>query len=209
MSRDWSSARAYGRSLQNLHLLQGAVPSDLSGDDILPILNVNEIIADAQPKQVTISGIAAIAAPYVASASGSARDGNGAVQFNNQGTLDGSQNFIFTGSGIYASGVASPSYKTNLSNINSVASSGYTLTETDNGRTVLLTNQAASVVTVSSSLSPGFNCTLVQMTVSGQITIASGTGVALNSAYGANKTTTRYSVAGIIGVASNFLLSAK
>ena len=203
MSRDWSSARAYGRSLQNLHLLQGAVPSDLSGDDILPILNVNEIIADAQPKQVTISGIAAIAAPYVASASGSARDGNGAVQFNNQGTLDGSQNFIFTGSGIYASGVASPSYTTNLSNINSVASSGYTLTETDNGRTVLLTNQAASVVTVSSSLSPGFNCTLVQMSVSGQITIASGTGVALNSAYGANKTTTRYSVAGIIGVASN------
>ena len=67
----------------------------------------------------------------------------------------------------------------------------------------MLTNEAASTVVVPPSLSPGFNCTLIQTTVSGQVTIASGTGVALNSAYGATKTTTRYSVAGIIGVASD------
>lgn len=203
MSRDWSTARTYGRSLQNIHLLQEATPSDLSGDDILSILNVNEVPADAQPKKVTISGIATAAASYVASASGSAQGINGAVQFNNQGTLDGSSNFIYTGSGIYASGVSSPSYTTNLTNINSITASGYTLLETDNGRTVLLTNEAASTVVVPPSLSPGFNCTLIQTTVSGQVTITSGTGVALSSAYGATKTTTRYSVAGIIGVASD------
>jgi len=203
MSRDWSTARTYGRSLQNIHLLQEATPSDLSGDDILSILNVNEVPADAQPKKVTISGIAVAIAPYAASASGSAQGVNGAVQFNNQGTLNGSSNFTFTGSGIYASGVLSPSYTTNLTNINSVTASGYTLLETDNGRTVLLTNEAASTVVVPPSLSPGFNCTLIQTTVSGQITITSGTGVALNSAYGATKSTTRYSVAGIIGVASD------
>lgn len=203
MSRDWSTARSYGRSLQSVHLLQEATPSVLSGDDILPILNVNEIPADAQPKKVTISGFAAAGATYAASASGSAQGGNGTVQFNNQGILDGSSNFLFTGSGIYASGVSSPNYTTNLSNINSVSSSGYTLLETDNGRTVLLTNQAASTVVVPPSLSAGFNCTLIQTTVSGQITITSGTGVILNSAYGATKTTTRYSVAGIIGIASD------
>jgi hypothetical protein len=203
MSRDWSTARDFGRSMQATHLLQEAAPSDLSGDDILFLLDVNEVPADAQPKKVTISGLGAATAAYGAAASGSAQGTNGTVQFNNEGFLDGSENFIFTGSGIYASGVLSPSYTTNLSSINSVSTSGYTLADTDNGRTVLFTNEAASTVTVPPSLTPGFNCTLIQTTVSGQVTIASGTGVALNSAYGAFKTTTRYSVAGVIGVASD------
>lgn len=197
MSRDWSTARAYGRSLQNTHLLQEAKPSDLSGDDILPILNVNEVITDAQPKKVTVSGLGG------AIASSAAQGVNGAVLFNDGGTIAGSSNLIFTGSGIYASGVLSPNYTTNLSSINTVSSSGYTLTNTDNGRTVLFTNQAPSTVTVPSTLSPGFNCTLIQTTVSGQITVTSGTGVTINSAYSAFKTTTRYSVAGVIGIAAN------
>ena len=203
MSPDWSTARAYGRSLQNVHLLQEATPSVLSGDDILPILNVNEIPADAQPKKVTISGLAAVAAPYVTSASGAAQGINGSVQFNNQGALDGSPNFIFTGSGVYASGILSHSYTTNLASINSVSASGYILTETDNGTTLLFTNEASSVVVVPPSLSPGFNCTLIQTTVSGQVSVTSGTGVSLSSAYGATKTTTRYSVAGVIGIAAD------
>lgn len=203
MSRDWSTARDFGRQMQATHLLQEADPSNLSGDDILFLLNVNEVSTDAQPKKVTISGLGVASAPYVAISSGSAQGVNNSVQFNNNGIFDGSSNFLFTGSGIYASGVASPNYTTTLSNFNSVSSSGYTLTESDNGRTVLFTNQAASVVTIPSSLTPGFNCTLIQTTVSGQVTVTSGTGVILNSAYGALKTTTRYSVAGVIGIATD------
>lgn len=202
MTRDWSTARSYGRTLQSVHLLQEATPATLSGDDLLSLLNVNEIIQDAQPKKVTISGLAAAAASFVASASGSARGPEGSIQFNNQGVLTGSSELIYTGSGIYASGVTSTSYATNLDSINSVVTSGYTLQQSDNGRTVLFTNAAPTSVQVPAGLTPGFNCTLIQTTVSGQVTLTSGTGVALNSAYLALKTTTRYSVAGVIGIAT-------
>lgn len=202
-SRDWSTAREYGRTLQAIHLLQEATPETLSPDDILPLLDVNKVVADAQPKKVTISGIGVSAAPFVASASGSANGPNGSVQYNDSNVLAGSENFIFTGSGIYASGVESPNYTTNLASINSVSTSGYTLTNTDNGRTVIFTNENPTEVEVPAGLTDGFNCTLIQSTVSGQVTVASGTGVALNSAYGATKTTTRYSVAGVIGIAAD------
>lgn len=203
MSRDWSTAREFGRSMQRTHLLQEATSTEISGDDVTFLLNVNEVQTDAQPKKVTVSGLGAASAPYVATASGSARGPQGAVQYNDNGTLAGSANLLFTGSGVYASGVTSPSYTTNLASINSISTSGYTLVEGDNGRVVLLTNASPTAVSVPAGLSPGFNCTLIQTTVSGQVTITSGTGVSLNSAYGALKTTTRYSVAGVIGVASN------
>lgn len=203
MSKDWSTAREFGRKLQAGHLLQQAQPRDLSGDDILTVLNVNEILADAQPKKVTISGLGSASAPYVATASGSAVGATGSIQYNEQGYLAGSSNLVFNGSGIYSSGVSSPNYTTNLAGFNSVVTSGYTLINTDNGRTVLFTNAAPTVVTVPPGLDPGFNCTLIQTTVSGQVTIASGVGVTLNSAYSAFKTTTRYSVAGVIGIAAN------
>jgi len=203
MSRDWSTARAYGRFMQDLHLLQEATQSDLSQDDILFVLNVNEVQADAQPKRVTLSGLAVAGSPYATAVSGSAVGVEGAVQYNDEGIVSGSANFIFTGSGIYASGVESPNYTTNLASINSVSTSGYTLTNTDNGRTVLFTNEGPTAVQVPTGLTPGFNCTLIQTTVSGQLTVTSGTGVAVNSAYGATKTTTKYSVAGLIGTAAN------
>ena len=203
MARDLSTAREFGRFMQRTSLLQEATPEEISGNDITFLLNLNEIQADAQPKQVTVSGLGVASAPYVASASGSARGPQGAVQYNNNGTLGGSANLFFTGSGIYSSGVTSPSYTTNLASINSVSTSGYTLVETDNGRVVLLTDESPTAVTVPAGLSPGFNCTLIQTTVSGQVTLTSGTGVSLNSAYGALKTTTRYSVAGVIGVVSD------
>lgn len=203
MSRDWSTARSFGRTLQGVHLLESAKPSNTSGDDILPLLNVNSVEADAQPKKVTVSGLGAAAAPYVAAASGSARGPLNSVQYNNNGTLQGSENVVFTGSGIYASGVSSPSYTTNLSSINSVTATGYTLLESDNGRTILFTSTSGVALQVPAGLSPGFNCTIIQTTASGRVTLTSGTNVVLNSAYSAFKTTTQYSVAGVIGISSN------
>jgi len=189
--------------MQGVHLLQEVTPDKLSGDDVLFLLNVNEVPADAQPKKVTVSGLSSSLTPYIVVTSGSAAGVNGSVQFNSGGALASSSNLLFTGSGLYASGVESPSYTTNLPSIHSVSTSGYTLQSTDNGRTILFTSQNPTAVQIPSGLSPGFNCTLIQSTVSGQLTLTSGTGVALNSAYGATKTTTRYSVAGVIGVATN------
>jgi hypothetical protein len=203
MSRDWSTARSFGRNLQDLHLLGQATPGQVSGDDILPLLNVNTVTADSQPKKVTVSGLGRAVAPYVATASGSAGGPNAAIQFNSNSVLAGSSNVFYTGSGIYSSGVTSPSYTTDLNCINTVTATGYILQNTDNGRTVLFTNSSGIAVQVPSALTPGFNCTLIQTGVSGQITVTSGTGVTINSAYNAFKLTTRYSVAGVIGIASN------
>ena len=84
MTRDWSTAREFGRSMQGLHLLQEGRPADLSGDDVLFLMNVNEIPADAQPKKVTISGLAEASSPFVVAGS------NTQIQYNNNGDFGAS-----------------------------------------------------------------------------------------------------------------------
>ena len=86
MSRNWNAAREFGRSMQGLHLLQEATQSDLSTDDILFVLNVNEIQADAQPKKVTISGLSTIIGGGNASVAGS----NTEIQYNDNDALGAS-----------------------------------------------------------------------------------------------------------------------
>lgn len=54
--RDLDTARNFGRHLNNTHLLQN-INSDVSTNDILPILDVSETYELAQAKQVSISGI--------------------------------------------------------------------------------------------------------------------------------------------------------
>lgn len=72
--RKLDDALDYGRSLQPIHDLQPIQSSDVSSDDVLVILDVSEIDADAQPKKVTVGalggGISAV--DSVARASGNA-----------------------------------------------------------------------------------------------------------------------------------------
>ena len=89
MTRDWSTAREFGRFLQRTLLLQEATPSDVTGDDVTFLLNVNEIQADAQPKKVTISGIGEAVKPYVISGS------NTEIQYNANGTFGASSDLTW------------------------------------------------------------------------------------------------------------------
>lgn len=198
--RNLDDARSYGRSIQPIHDLQTG-DSALSGADVLAILDVSEIDADAQPKKVTVSGFAAAAATYITVA-GNATGPAGAIQFKAGTTASGSENAIFTGSGIYASGVTSPSYTTNLANFNTVAATGYVLAATDNGRTVLFTNATGVAVQLPQGLTNGFNCTLIQL-ASGQVTVTSGTSVTLDSAGATFKTARQFAVAGVIGISAD------
>jgi len=75
--------------MQSLHLLQGANSGDLSGDDILFLLNVNEIPADAQPKKVTISGLADASGPFVVAGS------NTQIQYNDNGDFGASSDLTW------------------------------------------------------------------------------------------------------------------
>ena len=74
--RDLDSARQFGRSLQYLHDLQPATVA--SGNDILPILAVNNVLYDAQPKQITISGLAEALSPYITGSGGTGGGGGSA-----------------------------------------------------------------------------------------------------------------------------------
>jgi len=89
MSRDWSTAREFGRSMQSLHLLQEAVPAQTSGDDILFILNVNEVTTDAQPKKVTVSGLADASGPFVVAGL------NTQIQYNDNGDFGASDDLTW------------------------------------------------------------------------------------------------------------------
>jgi len=95
--RDLDSARQFGRSLQYLHDLQPATVA--SGNDILPILAVNNVLYDAQPKQVTVSGLATSLAPYITGGGGggtaSASGIDGSVQYYSSGILAGDTNFLW------------------------------------------------------------------------------------------------------------------
>lgn len=193
--RRLDEAREYGRKMQPIHDLEAA-PSDLGTNAIFAVLDVDEIEGDAQPKKVTISGVADLVESYIVA---SPQHG---VQYNLDNDLAASSNFIFTGSGIYASGVTSPSYTTNLSSINTVTATGYVLTNSDNGRTVVCNNASAIAVQVPAGLSSGFNCTVIQL-ASGQVTLTSGTSVLMDSAYAAFKTSAPYAVAGVIGIAAD------
>jgi hypothetical protein len=77
-----------------------------------------------------------------------------------------------------------------------------TLSDSDNGKVILMTNVAGITVTLPSTLSDGFNCKLVQGGA-GQITVVAGASVTL---YGYNSFTTtagQYAVLNIIPVASD------
>jgi hypothetical protein len=202
--RSPDDARSYGRSIQSIHYLQPADGS-ATGADIFAILNVSEIEADAQPKKITLSGVAEAISPYISIPSSSTLGPTGAIQFKVGTVASGSENAIFTGSGIYASGVTSPNYTTNLAGFNTVSATGYTLLNTDNGRTVLFSNISGAAVLVPQGLTPGFNCTMIQL-ASGQVTVTSGVSVALDSAGSTFKTAQQYAVAGVIGVAADMYI---
>jgi hypothetical protein len=66
-------------------------------------------------------------------------------------------------------------YTTTAANVNAQTGTSYTLVAADNGKTVTMSNAAASVLTVPSGLPTGFSCAVVQLGA-GQVTItASGT----------------------------------
>lgn len=56
MRRKLDDALTYGRQLQSVHDLQ-AVGSSASADDIVAILDVNAVDADAQPKKATLQDL--------------------------------------------------------------------------------------------------------------------------------------------------------
>ena len=75
-----------------------------------------------------------------------------------------------------------------------------TLSDSDNGKVINFTNSSDITVTIPSTLTAGFGCTLVQ-SGTGQVQAAAGSGTTLN-AYAGTATTGRYAAINIIPIAS-------
>jgi hypothetical protein len=101
----------------------------------------------------------------VASITGTVTSGHMAIFADASGTL---QDGGLPGSGGSAGGTRT------------VGGTTDTLTSTDNGGVVFYTNTSPVTVTIPSTLTTGFLCTLIQQNI-GQVTVAAGTGVTLQS----------------------------
>jgi hypothetical protein len=96
-----------------------------------------------------------------------------------------------------------------ISNIQSISTPTYTLTEVDRSKILVFTNSTSVTVTVSLGLSTLFDVMLVQ-SGTGQITVVPASGVTINAALSATKTAYRYATASLIPIASNtFILSGE
>ena len=88
MRRKLNDALDFGRRLQATHDLQ-TISGDAAPDDLVAILDVSEVEADAQPKKITLSDLVS-----AAGASG-ATGPEGAVQTNSGGSLAGFVDFVW------------------------------------------------------------------------------------------------------------------
>jgi hypothetical protein len=92
--RSLDEARQFGRSLQPTHDLQ-AEAGAADGQSTFAILDVNEVQADAQPKKITLQGVANVVAPLLPPASIAAAGSNTQIQFNDSGYLGGDAGLTF------------------------------------------------------------------------------------------------------------------
>lgn len=86
--------------------------------------------------------------------------------------------------------------------VNNQTGTTYTLQASDNGKLVTFNNAASITVTVPPSLPIGFNCVLLQKGA-GIITIAPGSGVAINNRYSFTKTNGQYAMASLVSAATD------
>jgi hypothetical protein len=90
--------------------------------------------------------------------------------------------------------------------INSQTGTTYTIQQSDNGKTVTLSNASAITVAVPAGLTPGFNCICVQLGA-GQVTFSTS-GTTINNRQGHTKIAGQYGAATLVSYASNiFVLS--
>jgi hypothetical protein len=99
---------------------------------------------------------------------------------------------------------------TNISGFNAALASGtstsYTLSASDNGKVITLSNAGAITLTVPTGLPTGFNCLIVQ-TGAGQVTFtASGTTIQNRQTY--TKTAGQYAIATLVHLGSNVFVTS-
>lgn len=106
--RKLNDALDYGRQIQPIHDLQQLTSAEVSGDDILAVLDVSEVEADAQPKKISIGDLGAgiTATDSVARASGNAALAEAITKLPlSGGTVSGQFTQNIVSLGLFGSGI--------------------------------------------------------------------------------------------------------
>jgi len=183
-----TNVQAYNNRLTQLSNLQITANQLIYGTGVdqystIPISNagkvlINDISAAAQRDTLGLGSISTLSADLFARLSG----GNS-----------------FTGTQSLGDGELTR-FSASLQNI---SSSGYTISQSDNGKVLTFTNNDHAVnVQFSSSLSPGFNCLLSQLG-SGQVRLS---GVGLSNRLGHSKLVGQYSIATLVKAGTNTMI---
>ena len=115
-----------------------------------------------------------------------------------------------TSSALYVSGGATfagtvssdTGYRISSSTVNGQTGTSYSLTASDNGKIITMSNGATSTVTIIAGLPVGFNSTIIQLGT-GQVGFTAASGVTLNSYASAFKISGQHGAAGVISYSSN------
>lgn len=106
--RSLNDALDYGRHIQPIHDLQELSSAEVSSSDILAVLDVSELRADAQPKKITIGALGAgiVAVDSTARASGNAALVSASTKLPlSGGTVSGQFTQNIVALGLYGSGI--------------------------------------------------------------------------------------------------------
>jgi hypothetical protein len=106
--RSLNDALDYGRHIQPIHDLQELSSAEVSSSDILAVLDVSELRADAQPKKITIGALGAgiTAVDSIARASGNAALASADTKLPlSGGTVSGQFTQNIVALGLYGSGI--------------------------------------------------------------------------------------------------------
>jgi len=106
--RSLNDALDYGRHIQPIHDLQELSSAEVSSSDILAVLDVSELRADAQPKKITIGDLGAgiVAVDSTARASGNAALVSASTKLPiSGGTVSGQFTQNIVALGLYGSGI--------------------------------------------------------------------------------------------------------
>ena len=111
---------------------------------------------------------------------------------------------LYVSSGATFAGTVSSDtgYRISSSAVNTQTGTTYSLTASDNGKIITMSNGATSTVTLIAGLPVGFNSTIIQLGT-GQVGFTAASGVTLNSYASAFKISGQHGAAGVISYSSN------
>lgn len=124
------------------------------------------------------------------------------VPFSTPDGLTAATLFV-SGGATFAGTVSSDTgYRISSSAVNGQTGTTYSLTASDNGKIVTMSNGATSTVTVIAGLPVGFNTTVIQLGA-GQVGFTAASGVTMNSYASAFKISGQHGAAAVISYSSN------